>query len=130
MANSIFIAKLLGPVLVVAGITYLANMARLKEIARDFLESPGMLFMAGIMTLVLGLTLVNTHNVWVAGWPVIITIFGWIAIFSGLVRTMMPATVAKWGEAMIGNTAYLKVVSGLLVALGAYLSWMGYSPAF
>ncbi len=126
MSNSIFIAKLIGPVLIVGGLTYLLNVERLKEVARGLMENPALLLIAGFMTLVLGLVLVNTHNIWVADWPVVITLFGWLALASGIMRTMFPVQAVSMGNAMIGSDMLLRTLSLLQVVLGGYLSWQGY----
>ncbi|MBL4756340.1 MAG: hypothetical protein JKY32_01490 [Rhizobiales bacterium] len=126
MSNSIFIAKLMGPMMLVAGITYLMNIERLKAMGREIMESPGLLLVVGFLTLLLGLVLVNTHNVWVADWPVIITLFGWMALVSGTMRTMFPTQMVSIGTSMINNNLLLRSVSVLQIALGAYLCWEAY----
>lgn len=90
------------------------------------MESPALLLIAGFMTLLLGLILVNTHNIWVADWPVVITLFGWLVLASGIMRTMFPVQAISIGNAMIGNDMLLRVLSVLQIALGGYLSWQGY----
>ena len=126
MNSSIFIAKLIGPILVVTGLMTLANPKALQEIAREFLASRALLFVAGSLALLAGLAIVNSHNIWIAGWPVIITLFGWMAIVAGLIRMAFPAVTKSIAEAMLSNFAVLRVVGGLQVALGAYLMTKGY----
>ncbi len=77
METSLFLARLMGPAAIVMGAAMLINPVNMREMANDFLEHRGLIFLAGILTLVAGLAIVLTHNVWVAGWPVIITIIGW-----------------------------------------------------
>ncbi len=126
MSNSIFIAKLMGPIMLVAGFAYLLNIDRLKAMGREIMESPALLLVVGFMTLLLGLVLVNTHNIWVADWPVIITVFGWLSLISGIMRTTFPAQVVSIGNTMINNNLLLRSVSVIQIALGAYLCWEGY----
>ncbi|MCH7663911.1 MAG: hypothetical protein IH859_08610 [Chloroflexi bacterium] len=83
MQTSIFIAKLIGPVLVVIGLAGVINYERFRKLAREFIESEALIFLSGIITLPVGLAIVNTHNVGVMSWPVIITLFGWIAVGAG-----------------------------------------------
>jgi hypothetical protein len=79
-----------------------------------------------MLTLPAGLAIVITHNVWVAGWPVLITIFGWIAIFAGIARILMPASMKSIGQTMIEKTALLTVPGGLMILFGLYLSYKGF----
>jgi hypothetical protein len=129
MSNSIFIAKLIGPMMIVGGLTYLLNIERLKEVARGLMDSPALLLIAGFLTLLLGLVLVNMHNIWVTDWPLVITLFGWMALASGILRTMFPVQAVSIGSAMIGSDMLLRTLSLLQIVLGGYLSWWGYLAA-
>ncbi len=64
MQTSVLIAKLIGPILVVAGITALINPKAIHEIGREFLASRALIFIAGFLALLGGLAIVNTHNLW------------------------------------------------------------------
>ena len=48
-----------------------------------------------------GLAIVLTHNVWVADWPVIITLLGWLAVISGAVRIFAPHRVNELGKKVL-----------------------------
>ncbi len=126
MQTSILIARLLGPVLAVAGLAGLMNPKAVQEMAREFLASRALIFIAGVLALVAGLAIVNAHNLWTAGWPVIITIFGWLAVLGGVLRMAFPALTKSIGEAMLGNQALLRVAGAAQLALGATLMFVGY----
>lgn len=126
MQTSIFIAKLIGPILVVAGLTTLLNPKHLEGIAREFIASPALIFIAGFITLLGGLVIINTHNVWTANWPVLITIFGWIAIAAGILRMSFPSLVKSLGEAMLAKRGLLGVAAAVQVALGGFFVFKGY----
>ena len=126
MQTSIFIAKLLGPIFVVIGLAGLVNYERFKKLALEFLDSDGMIFLSGIITLPTGLAIVNTHNVWTAGWPLIITLFGWIAVVAGVIRIALPGPVKPLGRSMIENKPYFLVTCGGWMVLGAFLSYQAY----
>ncbi len=86
MDTSLFLARLIGPMLVVLAIGLLARQDSWRAMANDFVTSRPLLFLSGFLTLLGGLAVVNTHNVWEGGWPVIITIFGWLARRSAALR--------------------------------------------
>ncbi len=79
-----------------------------------------------VLALLAGLAIVNTHNLWVAGWPVIITIFGWLAVVGGIIRIGFPGIVKAIAETMLARTAVLRVLALFQIALGAYLMVEGY----
>ena len=125
MQTSLFIAKIVGPMLVVPGLIGLANPAHVKNVGEEFLKSPALIFVAGAMALIAGLAVVNTHAVW-TGWPVIITLMGWIMVAAGILRMGFPGLVASMGQSMIYNEPLLRGLGALQVALGAFIMWKAY----
>jgi len=126
METSIFLAKLIGPMMLIAGLFVALNPARIKRIGREFLDSEALIFLSGVLTLPVGLAIVVTHNVWQADWRVVITIFGWIAIVAGIARLAFPDAIKKVGEVMLDKTSMTALPGALMVILGGYLSYHGY----
>ena len=126
METSILIARLIGPLIVVTGLIALLTPKAMQDMAREFLASRALIFIAGVMALLAGLAIVNTHNIWIAGWPVVITIFGWLAVIGGIVRMAFPALTKSLGEAMLGRQSALRIIGAIQLALGAYLMAVGY----
>lgn len=127
MQTSLFIAKLIGPILVVAGLTGALNPDAIRKMGRDFLESPALIFVAGFLALLGGLAMVNTHNVWVADWPVILTVFGWLMIAGGIMRIGFPEFTRSFGRSMLDKGTMLRVLSVVQALLGAFLMYKGYA---
>ena len=127
MATSILIAKLAGPVLVVMGLAHLFNPGALRDLGKEILASRALVFIAGLLALVCGLAIVNSHNRWSGGWPVVITALGWVAIVAGIIRISCPDWVRSVGHAMLARPTFLRVASGIQVLLGTFLSFKGYS---
>ena len=76
MATSIFLAKLIGPLALALGFGVLFNRDAVRAVLDEFIHNRAILFLAGLITFPAGLAIVLTHNVWVADWPVIITLRG------------------------------------------------------
>jgi hypothetical protein len=127
MKTSQFIARLIGPVVAVVGIGMLANGAQYRAIVDGFLRSPALIYIAGFLGLLGGLAIVNVHNSWDRGWPLIITVFGWLAIVGGTVRMLAPQIVEAAGAAMIAQPWFVTTLAIVLLALGGFLSFKGYS---
>ncbi len=125
MQTSLFIAKLVGPMLVLPGLIGLANPSHVKAVGEEFLKSRALIFVAGAMAFIAGLAVLNTHSVY-AGWPLIITVLGWLMLAAGVVRMGFPGLVTSMGETMIANETLLRVLGASQVALGAFLMWKGY----
>jgi hypothetical protein len=126
MQTSIFLARLIGPILLVAGVAMLVNRKDLDALAQEVLRSRLMLFLFGLIDLSVGLAIVLTHNVWAADWRIIITLLGWLLLVRGAVRLLIPDQVRALGTKFLGNA---NVVTGSLAAvtvLGLVLSYFGY----
>ena len=126
MATSVFLAKLIGPVLLVVAVGLFINTAGYRAMAQEFLRSPALVYLAGILTLTAGLAIVLNHNVWVANWPVLITILGWLAVVGGAVRMALPDVTRKLGDSMLRNDRTLQIGGGVWLAIGAILCFFGY----
>ena len=127
MDTSIFLAGLLGPSMLVIGLGLMLNRATYRDMSLEFLDSPALIYIGGLIAFVAGLAIVLTQNVWVAGWPVVITIFGWVSLAAGIFRIVFPASVVQLGRRLIDNQGFL--IGGITVylLLGAWLSYAGYA---
>jgi uncharacterized membrane protein len=126
MSNSIFLARLIGPVLLVAAVALFLNRAAFRTMAQEFLRSPALLYLSGFLTLAAGVALVLSHNVWVADWRVIITILGWLATIGGAVRMVLPAKVKDLGEAFLDHPMGMTVAGAIWLVFGALFCFFGY----
>jgi uncharacterized protein YjeT (DUF2065 family) len=76
-----------------------------------------------------GLAIVNNHNVWIADWPVIVTLMGWAMAIGGAVRITLPSAVRSIGGAMLDHPAMIRIAGVVWVLIGALLTYKGYVPA-
>ncbi len=124
--NSIFIARLIGPVLLVVGIALLLNRAAFRAMAEEVLRSRGMLYLSGILTMLAGVAIVITHNRWALGWAVLITILGWLMAIGGAVRILFPDRVEAMGRRFLAYPMGLCIAGGIWLALGIVFCIFGY----
>ena len=68
----------------------LVNARHFPEMAKQIGNDPGLIFVSGILLLVAGLAIVRVHNVWSGGWRVVVTVLGWLAVISGILRMLLP----------------------------------------
>ena len=129
MATTILIAKLIGPILLVAAITMLMDAKDLQDMARGFLKDRALIYVSGVLAMLGGLAIVNTHNHWIADWPVIITLFGWVMTVGGAIRMALPSAVRSIGGAMMERPAMIRVSGAVWALIGAFLTYKGYVQA-
>jgi hypothetical protein len=128
MQTSRFLAKLIGPLLVVIGLALLFNADAFRAMAGEFLKSYALIYLAGLLTLTAGLAIVNTHNVWTGDWRVVITILGWLFLLGGIFRIGFPNGVQSFGASMLASASanWIMIEGGIFFVLGAWLSYEGY----
>jgi uncharacterized protein YjeT (DUF2065 family) len=127
MAQSKLIAGLIGPLLAAMGVAMLINRSLFPTMIGEIAHNYALIFLSGLLVLLAGVAIVRVHNVW-TGWPIIVTVLGWLAIVSGLVRMWFPQAAAPMAEAFAGSTAGLLVGGVVVLALGAFLSYKAYGP--
>jgi hypothetical protein len=71
--------------------------------------------------LVAGLAIVRAHNIWVGGWPVLVTVLGWLAILSGLVRMLFPIRLAAMATEFAHRQGAMIAAVLVLLVLGGFL---------
>ncbi len=126
MQTSLFLAQLLGPVLLVIGIAVLTDRPHTRALSEEFLRSPALLFLAGLLALVPGLAIILTHNVWTADWRVLITLLGWLMTISGVIRILLPNRVTLLGQAILSKNETFTISGGVTLLLGAVLTVCGF----
>jgi hypothetical protein len=126
MNTSIFLAKLIGPLMTVIGLAVIVNGKAFDKLAGEFLKSPALLFLSGFMLMPAGLAIVLTHNVWVWNWPVIITVLGWASIISGAIRLAMPVQTTKFSKKLHKVRDYAVIAGVGWAIIGLTLCYFGY----
>lgn len=126
MDTSIFLARLLGPAFLVMAVGILANRENSRALAREFLNSPALIYLAGLIALVAGLAIVLTHNVWEFRWPVIITLFGWVSLVAGLMRLVFPVAMMGVWKGIVERDEWVPAAAVVYGVLGVWLAYAGY----
>ena len=125
MDTSLYLARLLGPMLLVVGLGVLINRENFRAMAKEIAASPEMMFMIGLLTLLGGLAIITAHNVW-SGWPTIITVFGWLFAIGGAARILVPDAVRSLQSAALDKPAMPLIGGTVQTILGAWLCYAGY----
>ena len=126
MDQSIFLAKIIGPCLVLAALSFLLNRQNYGNVAAGILENAGVRYISGLLALVFGLLVVNTHNVWEASWTGIITVLGWLALVKGFSFFFFPDRLGNIVKLYENNKSLLKVMLTIMLLAGVLLTIKGY----
>jgi hypothetical protein len=126
MQTSIFLARLLGPLLLLTGAGIVLNPKSFRTIAGDVVRSVTLVYLFGFMDLAAGLAIVLTHNVWVASWRVLITLIGWLLLIRGAVRIVAPEIIMSYAAKVIRNKQVIPAAGAVVGVLGLVLCYFGY----
>ena len=127
MQTSVFLARLIGPVMLVVGLAVFANQRAFRDMAEEFLASRALLFLSGLLIMPMGVAIVLTHNVWTADWRVLITLFGWLHLLRGIITVLLPAQAMEFASRHVGGSNRIPLIPGsLAVIIGAILCFYGY----
>jgi hypothetical protein len=130
MQRSIFLAKLIGPFLAVCGVALIFNADAFRIIGGEIVKSPALIYIAGVLALITGLVIVNTHNEWTADWRLVITLLGWLCVVAGVIRLVFVSSVGAFGASVLAivSNGWIVGEGVAILALGAWLSFKGYAP--
>lgn len=127
MTTSKTIAALLGPTLVASAISLLANLGTSRTIIEGLSQSPALIMIAGYAAFVPGLAIVYFHNRWTGGWPVLVTVMGWLSLVVGLLRMVFPTQIAALTTKIAPSAAgVFPVVAVVFLLIGGFLSFKAY----
>lgn len=126
MQTSIYLAKLLGPVMIVIGLAVLINQDEFRKLSQEFLASRALLFLSGFVMLPAGIAILLVHNIWLLNWRVLITIIGWLITVSSAIRLLAPQFVISRGGTM-SKHPQMPLIAGIVwAAIGFVLFFFGY----
>ena len=86
MDLSVFLARFFGLYLIIVGVICLIRKVHIQKIVSDFYNDRPLVFYSGVISLIVGLLIVLSHNIWTADWRVLITILGYLALVKGIMR--------------------------------------------
>jgi hypothetical protein len=129
MGRSVYLAKLIGPLLVAIGLGLVLSTPLYRAMGEEFLRSPALIYLSGLLILPAGVAIIMAHNVWAFDWRVIITILGWMGAISGAIRIILPQAVGVIGGSVINGSTVPLFGGAVVLLLGGVLCFFGYRLA-
>lgn len=126
METSLFLAQFWGWLLVISCAIYLFKREPLLEELHRLIEDRGFILLSGWLALLLGLITVILHNVWVADWRVVVTIFGWLSLTKGIVRLGFPEIFQRVAQIYKNKDWLIRALLIVCILLGVWLVWASY----
>jgi hypothetical protein len=126
MATSLFLARLLGPLLLAVGAGILINPKPFHAMASEVVRSVTLVYLFGLFDFAAGLAIVLTHNVWTANWRALITLLGWLMLIRGAVRILAPEAIMGFAAQVLRNKQMIPIAGTVTGILGLVFCYFGY----
>lgn len=119
MELSYFLAKVMGLYFIIISIAFLLNRDALIAAASELMNSYALRLVLYIFTLILGILLIVSHNVWTTNFAVLVTIVGWLIFIKGAINLMFPAIAKDMGKPFLKSKPLItgSILINLLLGL-------------
>lgn len=120
-----FLAKLMGPVILLLGVSYFLKPKVYGELMSKLQKSTDFLFVWSIVEMTTGLAIILNHNYWNNLPEILISLMGWALVVEGaLIMLSDKVAIKRMGK--MANETWLRMGGILGIAFGGYLSYVGY----
>lgn len=126
MHSSLFLARIIGPLLMIVAVGILLNVKTYQQMGEEFYRGFALRYLGGFLALLFGLLIVEFHNVWEVRWTVIITVIGYIGVLKGALLLVAPGLVSKLSDVYTKNPKLLIVNSIIVLVVGLVLTVKGF----
>lgn len=126
MDISLFWARVFGLLLSMYALMIFAQRKKFIKLLRAAAQNSGVMYLTGFISLILGVVIIVTHQVWSYDWRGLITIFGWLAIGKGVIRTLYPERVKKTANYFMKNESLYTGALVITLLVGLYFLYVGF----
>ena len=99
----------------------------ISDIIDDMLSHPAMITIAGIISLLLGLAIIITHNIWAMDWRVAVTLLGCLSLVQGIIRLYFPWFIKDKAAKLMRTASGYWITVAIVLVWGVYLTYHGFS---
>lgn len=124
---TLILAKALGLYFVAVGLALVLNPSRIKTLYQQLIKDESFLFLGAIIALLIGAFIISVHNLWVAGWPVIITLIGWWSLIKGFILLVYPEALKPLWSKALNSPEFIRIAGVVWLVIGAFLAYHGWA---
>ena len=123
MDNAHLLGSIMGPAYLIFGLSFLMYGKEWTKLIKKWEEDHFSMVIGMMLSLILGLTIINMYNEWTKSIWLIITLTGWAGFVKGLVYFLAPG---KWTKKIIkkfNNVTWLYAGGVVLCIFGVWLEY-------
>ena len=124
--DNVCLGAIVGPTMLILGLSLALYPKIWVKIMKELGQNHTALFYGMAVALVVGLALIQVHNIWEWSINVVITIIGWAAFLKGLFYFLAPGDWIKSSIKIFAKPGYILVAGLVYACLGAWMSYLIY----
>ena len=124
--TTIFLAKLMGPVLVLVGLSFALKKDEYMVMFKKVIKERAYLFLQGIVESTAGLAIVLAQNLWSSPVEIFISLMGWMMLIEGGLTLLSSKNSIKNMMRVCATPQLMMLITLFVLVLGAFFSWVGY----
>ena len=128
MDVSKYLAKVIGIYLIIVGVAMLANMHLFLNYIHSLINNAPLMYVIGFFTLIPGILMVVSHNVWQWNWRLLITLISWLVLLKGASIILFPKFIDKTSLLVIHDINVAYVIASFDLILGLIVCYFGFRP--
>ncbi|BBZ50478.1 hypothetical protein H7H82_23215 [Mycobacterium heidelbergense] len=127
-ARTRMFSRVLGPFLVIVGVTAVARAGDMPTLLSQFEANSLWTWVTGAFILAFGLIVVAGHQYWHGAAAIIVSALGWLITLRGLLLFAFPRAFVSMANGMIGAQGWWVALCVISALIGLYLTYVGWAP--
>ncbi|HEY1448254.1 MAG TPA: hypothetical protein VGF33_06930 [Caulobacteraceae bacterium] len=125
---TLFLGQVFGLTLVLMCLAFVVRPKALLAAIQSMTDSPGLILITGVVTMIAGLAVVLGHNVWSGGAVAIaVTVLGWVTLIKGFALMATPPGLLAALYRVVGYPQRFRLVMGVALVIGLWLTWAAFT---
>ena len=128
LPRTTFLSRLLGLYCILAGLSMVSHRQATVDTVIALVHNAPLLFILGVITLLAGLAMILSHNIWSGGvLSVIVTLIGYLTLIKGLLFLFLsPEAAAGLFLGALHYEQLFYLYAAISLIFGAYLTYGGF----
>jgi len=124
MAIEILIIRIFAILYLIIGIVGIKDKKYYANLTHEIMKNVSLRFTWGMFAFIVGFLIVSYHNVW-TGWPIIVTLIGWIGLIKGITIILFPNILEKKAN-FVFKGGLAKILPYICIVLALVFGYLGF----
>ena len=126
MEVSKFLSKVIGLYEIIISLAMLINMKQFTADIQGMMNNGPLMIYIGCVTVIMGILLVVSHNIWEWTWRLLVTIVSWIVLLKGSSILLFPHVLDQITLQFVTNSNFAYSVAVIDLILGILFCYFGF----